>query len=229
MPRPRGAWQRRLKIRKLDMNQAEAGPSFKGASIVACGTVRREVRKLADDGLLDADRLFFTGPGLHEWPRELESQLARQLGKARKRSGKVIVAYGEKCYLDTVDPWRDTDALLREQGPEFRRVRAKNCVDMFADAEERRRIASGRRVYWLTPGWLEHWDYIFKDWDAGKANETFPANDAALVLDALGYFDELSAGDPEKLLRISDWMKIPVEPCPVGLDRLRRLLAAELG
>ena len=202
--------------------------SFKGTSIVACGTLRREVRMLAADGVLDADALLFTAPGLHEWPWELDKQLSRQLEKARRHSERVIVAYGEKCFLDTVDPTRDTDALLREHGPEFRRVRAKNCVDMLADEEQRRRLADGQKVHWLTPGWIAHWSYIFKDWDAGKANEMFPAYDKAVVLDALGYFDELMAETPERILQISDWMRLPIEAAPVSLDRLERLLAAEV-
>jgi len=150
------------------------------------------------------------------------------VAQAKERSEQGIVVYGERCFLDTADPTRDTDALLREQGHQFRRIRAKNCVDMLADEDERRRIADGQKVYWLTPGWLAHWDYIFKDWDAGLANETFPANDKAIVLDALGYFDTLMAESPERILEISDWMKLPLEAAPVTLDRLKKLLAAEV-
>ena len=69
---------------------------------------------------------------------------------------------------------------------------------------------------------------MFKDWDPAKANETFPAYDKAVVLDAVGYFDELSANDPEEILGIADWMKIPLDPHPVDLERLASLLAAEL-
>jgi len=203
--------------------------SFAGISIVACGTMQAELRKLADDGFLDADALLFTAPGLHEWPWELEKQLPRRLVKAREHSDRVVVAYGERCFLDTADPTRDTDALLREQGPQFRRIHAKNCVDMLADEEERRRIAAGEKIYWLTPGWLAHWNYIFKDWDAGLANETFPSHDKAIVLDALGYLDQLMAESPERVLEISDWMKLPIEAAPVSLDRLKGLLAAEAG
>ena len=204
-----------------------AAVSFQGTAIVACGTLRPELRALADDGFLDADALLFTAPGLHEWPWELQEQLPRRLAKAAERSRRVIVVYGERCFLDTVDPTRDTDALLREQGPQFRRIRAKNCVDMLADEAERRRIADGQKVYWLTPGWLAHWNFIFKDWDAGLANETFPGNDKAVVLDALGYFDQWMLDAPERILEISDWMKLPLEAAPVSLDRLKRLLAAE--
>lgn len=198
-------------------------PSLDGCSVVACGTLRREIRFLADTGFLDGDRVFLTGPGLHEWPKRLEKQLIRQAHKARAVSEKVVVAYGEKCYLD-FDAGIDTDALLARFGKEYTRVRAKNCVDMLADGKLRDRLAEGSNVYWLTPGWLESWDYIFKDWDAAMANETFPAHDKAILLDSVDYFDELLETDPEKLLRISDWMKLPIEPCAVSLERLKHLL-----
>lgn len=201
---------------------------FKGTSIVACGTLRREIRKLAEDGFLNAEKILFTAPGLHEWPDELEKQLDRQLTKVREGARQVIVAYGEKCFIDVSNPIRDTDALVREHGPEFTRVAAKNCVDMLASVEERDGITRGEKVYWLTSGWLENWDFIFKDWDEGKANETFPAHDRAVVLDAAGYFDELSLSKPEKILEIADWMKIPLEPHYVGLDRLTHLLSEQL-
>jgi hypothetical protein len=190
---------------------------------VACGTLRREIRHLADTGFLDSDRFFFTGPGLHEWPKQLEKQLIRQADKARAVSEKVIVVYGEKCYLD-FDAGVDTDAFLLKLGKKFTRVRAKNCVDMLADAKMRDHVAGGSKIYWLTPGWLAYWDHIFKDWDAAMANETFPAHDRAIVLDAVGYFDEVLETDPERILRISDWMKLEIEPYAVRLDRLERLL-----
>ena len=202
--------------------------SFKGTSVVACGTMRAELRKLAADGFLDADALLFTAPGLHEWQRELDKQLTRQLEKAKEHSERAIVVYGERCFLDPDDPARNTDALLKEHGPQFRRIRAKTCVDMLADEEERSRIADGQKVYWLTPGWITHWDYIFKDWDEGLANEMFPAHGKAVVLDSLGYFEELSASNPEKVLEIADWMKIPLEAASVSLERLKELLLAEV-
>jgi len=205
------------------MSQHAPCPSLDGCSVVACGTLRREIRRLADTGFLSGDRLFFTAPGLHEWPKQLEKQLIRQAHKARAGSPEVVVAYGEKCYLD-FDAGVETDALLAGLGTEFVRVRAKNCVDMLADAETRARVAGDANVYWLTPGWLEHWDFIFRDWDAAMANETFPAHDKAIVLDAVGYFDELLETAPERLLGIGDWMKLEIEPYPVSLERLKQLL-----
>ena len=116
--------------------------------------------------------------------------------------------------------------MIQETAPNAVRINASNCVDMLAGSEERERLAGPEKVHWLTPGWLKHWDFIFKDWDAGLANEMFPQYDKAAVLDAIGYFDELVAKSPERVLEISDWMKIPLESTPISLDRLKCLLAA---
>ena len=109
-------------------------------AILACGTLRREMLHLAETGLINKDRLFFTAPGLHEWPERLKEQLTNQLEKARGIARRVIVAYGEKCYFD-METGTDTDSLLAEFAPGVTRVSAKNCVDMLADEDERRALA----------------------------------------------------------------------------------------
>ena len=206
----------------------ELASLLRQSSIVACGTLRREIMRLANDGVVDGRRLWFTAPGLHEWPARLREQLTRQLGKACDAPGPVVVVYGESCYFD-FETSTATDGLIEPFGPKVARVPAKSCVDMLANAEERERIADGARVYWFTPGWIEHWDFIFKDWDLGKANETFPSHEKAIVLDGTGYFDMLSNTDPEKILRICDWMKLPLEPHAVSLNRLGALLLKAVG
>jgi len=200
--------------------------SFNGYVIVACGILRPEVEQLRHSGFLDADAVLYTAPGLHEWPRELEQQLARRLKAAAEVSDKIIVLYGEKCFIDTENPMRATDALIQEQCPGAVRVAATYCVDMLASQEQREQIAGARKVHWITPGWLQHWKFIFKDWDGGKANEMFPQYDKAVVLDAIGFFDALMEKSPETLLEISDWMNLPIEPHAVSLERFKRLLAA---
>jgi hypothetical protein len=103
-------------------------------------------------------------------------------------------------------------------------VKAANCIDMLADAEERGRIRGDQKVYWLSPGWLKYWRIIFKEWDIGLANETFPKNDKAILLDGLGFFDGYSEEFPERILQFSDWMRIGIEPFGISLDRLKGLL-----
>jgi len=202
--------------------------SFTGHSIVACGTMRPELEWLQDDGFLDPDQLLFTAPGLHEDCKELKRQLLRRLEEARSTSDRVIVLYGSRCYIDTEDMARGMDELLAEQPGDLRRIDASNCVDMIASKQQREEIAAGQAVYWLTPGWLKYWKAIFKDWDAAKANETFPKHDKAILLDALGTYEEYVSSSPEKLLEFSDWMKIPIEAHQVTLQRLKNLLREQV-
>jgi hypothetical protein len=202
------------------------GVSFSGFSVVACGTLRMELRKLEEEGFLDAEKIYFTTPGLHEIPRELEAQLVRRAERAAEDSEGIIVLYGDRCFVDSSDYSRGIDDILRERGLNACRVKAHNCIDMLASEEEREEIADGRRVYWLVPGWVEYRKNVFLEWDVGKANETFPSNDVAVLLDAVGYYERTAEENPEKLLDFSDWMGISIEPAVVSLDRLQGLLAS---
>ena len=138
--------------------------SFKGTSIVCCGTMRGELQYLKNTHFLDADKILFTAPGLHEKQTELERQLSRQLEKAKTYSQKIIVLYGERCFLDPLDPTRDIDHIILEKGPGISRVQARSCIDMLASAEEREKISSGRKIYWLTPGWITYWKAMQCRW-----------------------------------------------------------------
>jgi len=197
---------------------------FKEYIVIACGTLRDELNFLANEGFLNADKILYTAPGLHETPWEFEKQLKKQLDNTKKYTQKILVVYGEKCFVDIKDPSRDIDVIIRETGANARRIKAKNCIDMFADIDEREKIAEGKKVYWLTPGWLEYWKIIFKDWDQGKANETFPQHEKAILLDSVGIFEKYSTNSPEKILEFADWMRLHIEPYKISLDRLRRLL-----
>lgn len=207
--------------------------SFRDCAVVACGTLSMELNRLKDDGLLDARKLLFTKPGRHEVPRELESQLIRQIGTAKKYAAKIVVVYGGKfCYVNADDPYRKIDTIIQEQvepGFEITRIKATHCIDMLADQAERDRICGGRDVYWLTPGWMKYRHYVYQGWDRGLANENFPKHTGgAIMLDAVGYYDHIAETNPEELLDFSDWMGIPIEPYNVSLDRLLGLLADEV-
>ena len=197
--------------------------SFKGYSIVACGTLRRELNHLRDAGFLDADKILFTTPGLHEHLDELERQLTKQIETAKKYSKKIIVVYGSKCFLDPLNP-KDIDTIIDELDGDIQRVNATTCIDMLADNEERTIAAGDNKIFWLPIGWVEYRNNVFKDWDSGLANETFPKNDKALMLDSVGAFEEYSMNSPEKILEFSDWMGIPLEPHIITLERFKNLL-----
>jgi len=202
--------------------------TFSGITIVSCGTLSPELNYLSETGFLDADKILYTIPGLHENKNELKHHLTRQLKRAQQYSSRVIVVYGEKCYIDmSTEPPQLVDDLIEAQGDCTSRVRAANCIDMLCSYEERNQISGTDKIYWLTPGWLKYWERIFKDWDVGKANETFPQNDKAILLDSLGFYEKYVTHYPEKLLEFSDWMRLPIEPYEISLDRLKKLLTEQ--
>lgn len=202
--------------------------SFKGYSIVSCGVMRPELTHLQEEGWLDADSILFTAPGLHDKPKELESQLRRQLKKATATSKRVIVLFGKRCYLDMSEPEKTVESIMSEYGPNITRLQAANCFDFLASEEERRAMYEEQEPYWLTPGWFHYWKSIFADWDDGMKNETFPKHGSACLLCPLDSFNDMAMNDPEKIFEFSDWMGVPIEPKTVGLKRLKNLLMEQL-
>jgi len=196
--------------------------------IVSCSTVRPELEHLKKEGFFNPVKILYTAPGLHENPHELKAQLKRQLDRAKKYSENIIVVYGSRCYIDIKDPSQDIDRLIQQQNCNTTRIKAKNCIDMLCSLEEREKISKGQKIYWLSWGWLQYWKQIFKDWDIGKANETFPQHDKAMVLDVLGLYEKYSADYPEKILEFADWMKLGIESYKISLDRFRGLLSDEI-
>ena len=204
---------------------------FSDTAIVSCGTLSLELNYLKETGVLAVPYVFYTTPGLHENPRELEKQLLQQVGKAKSKAKKVIVVYGGKfCYVNANQPTRTMKSIIQELGAEVRRVDASHCVDMLASEADREKIAQemaeGEKVWWMTPGWIKFRHDVFKNWDKGLANENFPRHaGGAIVLDGIGYVEQYMAEHPEKFLEYSDWMGIPIQAYRITLDRFRTLLS----
>lgn len=207
--------------------------SFTDIAIVACGTLSLELNYLKQDGFLDSEHFYFTTPGLHQDVHELEKQLVERIRQARQKTTKVLVVYGGKfCYVNPDAPTRTMQKIIAEQGRGVGRIQATHCMDMIASQEQRveiaREMAGGENVWWMTPGWIQFRHRVFKGWDKALANENFPRHTGgAIVLDAIGYLDTYMAEKPEEFLEYSDWMGIPIQPCPVSLERFKSLLAEQ--
>lgn len=205
-------------------------PTFADTAIVACGTMSLELNQLRQEGFLDTPHLYYTTPGLHQNPRELESQLLDRIRLAQSKTAQVIVVYGGKfCYVNVDEPTRTMRKIIEGWGSSVTRVEATHCMDMIAGEAERERIAQelagGEPVWWMTPGWIPFRHEVFKGWDRSTANENFPRHTGgAIVLDAIGYVDRYLAEKPEEFLEYSDWMGIPIQGYSLTLDRFKNLL-----
>jgi len=203
--------------------------SFEDYVIISCGTLAPELNYLRKQGFLDAKKIVYTTPGRHEIPKELESQLIQKINAAKEEANKIIIVYGGKfCYVNIDNPYRTIDKIIQEQkdGVSISRTNATHCMDMLANETEREEIGGGKKILWLTPGWIIYRNYVFQDWDKGKANENFPQHTGgAILLDGIGFWDRYSEEHPVELLEFSDWMGLEIRPYRVTLDRLKNLLA----
>ncbi len=204
--------------------------SFKDYVIVSCGTLAPELNYLRKQGFLDAKKIVYTTPGRHEVIKELESQLIQKINIAKEHSKKIIIVYGGKfCYVNVENPYRTIDTMIQEQKAKISisRINATHCMDMLASESQREEISDGKKIWWLTPGWIIYRNHVFQDWDKGKANENFPQHTGgAVLLDGIGFWEEYSQEYPEKILEFSDWMGIEIRPHKITLDRLKNLLAS---
>ncbi|MBW1944815.1 MAG: DUF1638 domain-containing protein [Deltaproteobacteria bacterium] len=204
--------------------------SFSDIAIVACGTMNLELSHLKKEGFLDAQKIYYTKPGLHQNCHELEKQLIQRINMAKEKTDKVIVVYGGKfCYVNVDEPTRTMQKIIKEQGPGVGRVQATHCMDMIAGETEREQIAQElagvEKVWWMTPCWIEYRHQVFEGWDKGIANENFPKHTGgAIVLDGIGYVDKYMAEKPEEFLEYCDWMGIPIQGYSVPLDHFKSLL-----
>jgi hypothetical protein len=205
--------------------------TFADHAVVACGTLSPEINYLRKTGFLDAERVLFTKPGRHEVPEELELELKKRIDIARNYADKVIVVYGDKfCYLNANKPARTMKHIIEENGPGITKIHATHCMDMLASTEERNNLSKGEKVFWLTPGWIVYRDFVFQDWDKGKANENFPKHTGgAFLLDGIGFWNRYTETHPEQILEFCDWMGIPITPQNVSLTRFKELLADCVG
>jgi hypothetical protein len=205
------------------------GVSFKDYAIVSCGTLAPELNYLEKQGFLDAKKIVYTTPGRHEVLKELESQLIQKINVAKQHCKKIIIVYGGKfCYVNVDNPYRTMDTMIQQQetGMSMSRINATHCIDMLASGSQREEIGGGQKVWWLTPGWIIYRNYVFQDWDRGKANENFPQyTGGAVLLDGIDFWDKYCQEHPEKILEFSDWMGIEIRPHRIALDRLKNLLS----
>jgi hypothetical protein len=208
--------------------------SFSDTAIVACGTMSLELNHLKNEGFLDAKAIYYTTPGLHQDPHELERQVIDRVTKAKQNADRVIVVYGGKfCYVNADQPQRRMKTIIDELGPGVSRVQASHCIDMVLDEAGRQaaaqEMAGGEPVWWMTPGWIKFRHEVFAGWDKTQANENFPRHTGgAMVADAIGYVDQYMADRPEDFLEYCDWMGIPMMGYPVSLDRFKDLLAEQV-
>ena len=197
-------------------------------AIVSCGSFKEILENLQGEGVLDGIEIIYTEPCLKERPRKLEELLKQRIEGIKGKVDRILVIYGDGCFVDTSDFSRGIDSLIGDTGIDYERIREHSCIEMLLSDGDKESLSEGMKIYWMMPAWVEYKDEVFEEWDVGKRNQTFPQNDMALIADSRGFYAKLLEEDPEKLLDFSAWMGIPLDARAVTLDRFRELLTASL-
>ena len=211
-------------------------PTFADSCIISCGMLHPEMTHLVESGFLNPKHLFFTPPGLHALPDKLEQNILNRLAQVRDSfpDQKIIVVYGNKCYISSAEPLKRVDSILEAAGQGITRVQGEYGYDMLAGMDDRQQISGGRqdKILWFTPGWLKSWKTVFQryfGWDEADANANFPGYyDKIIVLDSLNLEDFYMTQRAEEILELFDWTGLEVEFQAITLDRFKGLLADSL-
>lgn len=178
--------------------------------VIACGILARELRKVLHDLRLEAD-VTFLPPGLHVDNCKLEEQLIPCLEENSDR--EISLLYGCQCHPDMRD-W--------QQKYRFKQAGEPDCIGILLGQKKRKRLSEEARTFYLSPGWLDHWQAIFQEglgWDETDARMNFGLYDRILLLDSgIGEIND------EKLLEFFDYTQVTIEPYRTDLSHLEEVV-----
>lgn len=178
-------------------------------AIIACGIFRKEIEAL-QDVLGFPFQAYYLGPGLHVDFDELKAALQAELEKCRGFQGTIVV-YGQ-CHPRM-------EEILKPYGAAL--VECQNCVDAFITRQGVEQKAREGLYFYLSPGWLDAWQEIFKrlNWGQAEARLQMGSFRGTVYLDTLKDAPE----QEQRLLEFFDFTNLPFEIMPVDLDHFKSL------
>ncbi len=148
-----------------------------------------------------------TFPAVCVRPARNADEIGRRAMRLSHRSAGVAVL-GSHCLVGVTRPTAAVDTV--------RVYRASRCLELVASADWLdTQIAAG--AYLLTPGWLRRWRQHMAAWgfDQATARIFFAETAQRLVLLDTG----LGAGSTMHLHALADFLALPAQVMPVGLQR----------
>ncbi|OPX93572.1 MAG: hypothetical protein A4E53_00215 [Pelotomaculum sp. PtaB.Bin104] len=182
--------------------------------LLCCGILRKEINAILPELTREYGKIDITyvDPGLHVDLDKLSAALAQKLAEMKQTSGKLTLVYGSKCHPDMDQLACNWDAKILEP---------PDCISLLA-GPQRDLLDRECRTFYLSPGWLEHWERIFKTglgWDTIDARQNMGFYDRILLLDT-----GVASLSDEKILEFYDYCQVPVDIFPVELDYMKQSL-----
>jgi hypothetical protein len=172
---------------------------------------------LLDRKLATASEVRFLSPGLHVNLDSLRATLEASLLTVQDSTEPLVLLYGNQCHPDI-------GKIGEQYGAEI--SRAKDCIGILLGEEELANLSAEARTFYLTPGWLDNWEVIFREglgWDEVDARQNFGIYERVMLLDT-----GVMPLDEERILSFFDYCGIPIEIHQVSLDKLAAMLNQEL-
>jgi hypothetical protein len=122
--------------------------------IVACGVFAPELEKILPRLRRDLPEIrietLFLPPALHNSYGEMEKHIKQALEKLGGQ--RILLLYGSKCHPDMTALAGDSGAVCPEEA---------NCIEILTGAEKKKALDQGGKIFYLSAGWLLHWQDIF--------------------------------------------------------------------
>jgi len=178
---------------------------------ISCGIFREELEYLIKEGKLDR-KVIFLDAALHVNFDKLKSELVEALEENSGKKQKLKVLYGY-CHPEMRQIMESYSA---------NRIEASNCLEAMIGAEETQRLDSEAKTFFLSAGWANHWEEMFiqgtKDFNF-DFKSMFGSFKRIVVLDT-----GIIPIDEGKILKFSEFTKLPVERKQITLDHLLSLI-----
>lgn len=179
--------------------------------IIGCGVFREEIAFLTRERGLSEDVVFLDA-ALHVNFDKLKARLTDALEECRKKGKHAKILYGH-CHPEMAE-------ILRHYGA--KKIEAGNCLEAIAGAEEIARLNKEAKTFFLTSGWVNNWEAMFRLGEEDfnfDFRRMFSSYKRIIVFDIFGI-----PVDEEKVRKLSDYTQLPVERRSITLDHFMEIL-----
>lgn len=171
--------------------------------IVACGIFQPELetvlKQISVESMSDEDiRVTYVTPALHVDNNKLKQGITNALDHVAEE--KTVLLFGAMCHPE-LDEFTEKYHVVK--------LLPGNCIELILGKERQHEIEKSAKVFYLTPGWLQNWQDIFKrgqGWDEIDARQNFGFYDKILLLDT-----GVSQFNDEDLLEFFEYTQVPIE------------------
>jgi hypothetical protein len=171
--------------------------------IVACGIFQPELEQVLrqireerpNDCIID---VTYVPPALHVDYDRLKDGITNALDHVSEQ--KKILLFGSMCHPEIGEFTEKYHVVRLSPG---------NCIELILGKDRQKEIEKTAKVFYLTPGWLQNWEDIFRrgqGWDEIDARQNMGFYDKILLLDT-----GVSEFSDEDLLEFFEYTQVPIE------------------